>query len=188
MSPLPLLLVFEVMGWKVLSNHYVTGEYLVDGIPCRQIYICGVQCQYNKLLCPGWCQACVLLGVALIRKAFILLDLCPVNDGKILGCHLTQNTQSLEIDSVVSEKSWWGNLAMVICWISRVDGQTLDCWRWLWGVNVRPRLILVHFLLTVQNQLKIGQSLVNFLTSDLVSHWWSSKKWIEDSYLEELLQ
>lgn len=133
MSPLPLLLVFEVMGWKVLSNHYVTGEYLVDGIPCRQIYICGVQCQYNKLLCPGWCQACVLLGVALIRKAFILLDLCPVNDGKILGCHLTQNTQSLEIDSVVSEKSWWGNLAMVICWISRVDGQTLDCWRWLWG-------------------------------------------------------
>lgn len=53
MSLLPLLLVFEVMGWKVLSNHYVTGEYLVDGIPCRQIYICGVQCQYNKLLCPG---------------------------------------------------------------------------------------------------------------------------------------
>lgn len=72
---------------------------------------------------------------------------CPVNDGKILGCHLTQNTQSLEIDSIVSEKSWWGNLAMVICWISRVDGQILDCWRWLWGVNVRPRLILVHFLL-----------------------------------------
>lgn len=113
---------------------------------------------------------------------------CPINNEKILGCHLTQNTQSLEIDSVVSEKSWWGNLAMVICWVSRVDGQTLDCWRWLWGVNVRPRLILVHFLLKVQNQLKIGQSLVNFLTSDLVSHLWSSKKWIEDSYLEELLQ
>lgn len=122
MSPLPLLLVFEVMGWKVLSNHYVTGEYLVDGIPCRQIYICGVQCQYNKLLCPGWCQACVLLGVALIRKAFILLD---------VPC------------------KWWKDFGMSLVTEYPVSGDRFSCfWKRLMGefgdgnmLNIKGRRI-----------------------------------------------